>query len=132
MLRIKSIVVLATLVVGLGVAVLSHAASPTGTTSSAHHSTAAKSMPKVDLNTASKDELTKLPGIDEARAEKSIAARPFKSKADLKSRHLLTPDEYSKVAGRVMVKSSSTPKTSSSKESRAAAAGGGAPAPRAP
>jgi competence protein ComEA len=112
MFRIKPIVVLATLVVGLGVAALSHAASPTAP---APHPVAMKhaavKVMRIDLNMASKDELTKLPGIDDATADKIIAARPFKSKTDLKARHLLTPAEYAKVAGRVTVKASTATTT---------------------
>jgi competence protein ComEA len=46
--------------------------------------TAKKAAAKVDLNTATADELQELPGIGPARAAAIIKARPFKTVADLK------------------------------------------------
>ena len=76
------------------------------TTSSKSHPTHAHSttMPKVDLNSASREELMKLPGVNEATADKIIAARPLKSKSDLTSKNLVTKAEYNKLASHVIVK----------------------------
>ena len=40
---------------------------------------------KLDINTASKEELEKIPGVGSALSERIIAARPFRSADDLKS-----------------------------------------------
>jgi competence protein ComEA len=54
---------------------------------------AAKIKP-VDINSASKAELKKLPGIDDAKADKIIAGRPYFSKAHLVTRHIIPHGEY--------------------------------------
>ena len=67
-----------------------------------HHHAAAKMH--VDLNAATKEDLMKLPGIDDATADKIIAARPFKTRGELASKSILTKEQYSKIRGWVMVK----------------------------
>ena len=49
------------------------------------------SLPKLDLNTASLDQLQKLPGLNEATAKKIIAGRPFKSVDELQRVGLSKP-----------------------------------------
>ena len=74
-------------------------------------STAKKShhaMAKVDINSASKEDLMKLPGIDDATAEKIIAARPFTSRAELVSKGIITKAQYAKLSARVSAKQSSS------------------------
>jgi len=73
-------------------------------TSSTHHhkSSSSKSMAKVDINSASKEDLMKLPGITEDSAEKIIAGRPFKSKSELESKGIVTKAEYSKLSPHVI------------------------------
>ena len=48
----------------------------------------------VDINSANKQALTKLPGVTAADADKIIAGRPYGSKAHLLSRNILAPDVY--------------------------------------
>ncbi|HEX4823604.1 MAG TPA: helix-hairpin-helix domain-containing protein [Candidatus Polarisedimenticolaceae bacterium] len=68
-----------------------------------HHtgSTAAK-MPKVDINSATKEELAKLPGIGEAYADKIIAGRPYKGKDDLLHKKVLPKATYDKVQSHIV------------------------------
>ena len=66
-------------------------------------SASAKHM-KVDINSASADDLKKLPGITDEQAEKIVAARPFKSRQELLSKKLVTRAEYRKIRSWVTAK----------------------------
>jgi DNA uptake protein ComE-like DNA-binding protein len=57
----------------------------------------------VDLNHASKAELSDLPGITDKQADHIIAERPYANTHQLVSRHVLTEDEYAKIQSRVVV-----------------------------
>ena len=61
----------------------------------------------IDLNSASKEQLMKLPGIGAGTAEKIIAARPFKSRAQLVSKNLVSKSEYHKIRASVTAKQTS-------------------------
>jgi DNA uptake protein ComE-like DNA-binding protein len=58
----------------------------------------------VDLNSASKSQLTTLPGIDDAAADRIIAGRPYSSEHQLLDKHIVSRDEYTKIADSVTVK----------------------------
>lgn len=87
-------------------------AAPAHHASSTHSSTT--SAPKVNLNSASKEDLMKLPGITDETADKIIAARPFKSRSELVDKKIVTKEEYEKVHNLVSAKSSA-PASSSTK-----------------
>jgi len=60
---------------------------------------AAKSKPTaqaklVDINSASKAELMKLPGVSDAEADKIIAGRPYLTKTRLVTKNILSMDVY--------------------------------------
>jgi DNA uptake protein ComE-like DNA-binding protein len=56
-----------------------------------------------DLNKASKQDLTSLPGITSQKADRIIAERPYANTHQLVSRHVLSDDEYAQVQERVVV-----------------------------
>jgi len=57
----------------------------------------------VDLNHASKAELSDLPGITDKQADHIIAERPYANTNQLVTRHVLTENEYAQVESRVTV-----------------------------
>jgi competence protein ComEA len=63
-----------------------------------HHATKAHAAPKINLNTATKEELMTLPGVTEDTADKVIAARPFKSKGQLVAKNIVTKEEFKKLS----------------------------------
>jgi len=59
---------------------------------------------KIDINTATREELMTLPGIDGDMADKIIAGRPYKNMAQLKTKGGLTNAEYRKISRKVTAK----------------------------
>ena len=79
-----------------------------GPTPKASNSTTTKAAPTalVDLNTASKQALMALPGITETNAQKIIENRPYKTKADLTQKKVISADAYAKIEARIVAKTS--------------------------
>jgi DNA uptake protein ComE-like DNA-binding protein len=66
-----------------------------------------KAVPKgkmVDINSANKAALKKLPGITDALADKIIASRPYGSKAWLVSNGVIDQTTYGKISGQIEAK----------------------------
>jgi len=59
---------------------------------------------KVDLNSASKNQLMALPGITDPDADSIIANRPYATPEDLVKKKVLTPHQYDRISGQVGVK----------------------------
>jgi DNA uptake protein ComE-like DNA-binding protein len=51
----------------------------------------------VDINSAGKAQLKRIPGIDDALADKIIAGRPYLSKAHLVTRNILSGVHYAQI-----------------------------------
>jgi competence protein ComEA len=58
----------------------------------------------IDLNSASEDDLTGLPGIGKYEAKRIIAGRPYKDKHELVSKKVMTASTYEKLKEDVSVK----------------------------
>lgn len=78
---------------------------------------AAKAAAKLDINSASKDELEKLPGIGPATSQKIIAGRPYRAKNDLVSKNIVSQVEYDKIKEQIIAhQAAAGAKKSASKE----------------
>lgn len=82
-------------------------ANDSGSKAPATSKTTAK-VKLVDINSASKAELKKLPGIDDAAVARIIAGRPYGSKAWLVTHDVITREVYDGLRTLVMAKPSTT------------------------
>ena len=57
---------------------------------------------KMDINSASKEDLEKLPGIGPATSQKIIDGRPYKTKRDLLTKKIVSQSEYDKISDHII------------------------------
>ncbi len=67
-------------------------------------STASSSASLLDINSASAEDLDKLPGIGKPRATAIIKGRPYRGKDDLLGRHILPPNVYNGIKDKIIAK----------------------------
>ncbi|HEY4049711.1 MAG TPA: helix-hairpin-helix domain-containing protein [Acidobacteriaceae bacterium] len=67
----------------------------------------------IDINTATKQELSTLPGIGDAYSAKIIAGRPYKTKTDLKTKGVVPAATYDKIRDKIIA---SQPKAAPTKK----------------
>ena len=70
--------------------------------SSGSSKSSSSSGAKLDINTATADQLKTLPGIGDATVQKIIAGRPYHAKNDLVSKKIITQSEYDSIKDQII------------------------------
>jgi competence protein ComEA len=76
----------------------------------------------VDINSASAEELDKLPGVGPARAKAIISHRPYSGKDDLAQRKVIPQNVYNQIKDKIIARSASAATTPGSAGSPSPAA----------
>jgi competence protein ComEA len=95
---------LAILVAVLGASLAVSHPAPQATGKSAKAGETKASEDRVDINSATLDQLKALPGIGDTYAQKIIDGRPYAKKTDLVNKKVLPQATYKKIAGLVIAK----------------------------
>ena len=91
----------------LALPVVAQTPSPSKSPAAAPNAAAKATPPAgrlVDINSASAEELDKLPGVGPARAKAIIANRPYGGKDDLNNRKIIPPNVYNQIKDKIIAR----------------------------
>ena len=95
-----------TILLGLGLLGSAAVAQPAAAPLLAHAMVAQTTPPAasslVDINSATKEQLSALPGIGEVYSQKIIDGRPYKTKTDLVNKKVIPSATYNKIRGLII------------------------------
>jgi competence protein ComEA len=92
----------------------SGSASGKSTQSSKPMASSTSPSQKIDINSATKDQLDALPGIGSAYSQKIVDGRPYNSKRDLLTRKLVPQSTYDGIQDKIIAHHSTAAKSKSS------------------
>jgi competence protein ComEA len=98
----KSLTILLALGLVGGVAAAQLGARPSNVHAMIAQTTPPAATSLVDINSASKAELSALPGIGDVYSQKIIDGRPYKTKTDLVNKKIIPQATYSKIRDKII------------------------------
>ena len=88
----------------LGALTVSTAAQSTAKAPAGSMASTAMTAQMIDINSASKAQLSSLPGIGDVYSQKIIDGRPYHAKTDLKTKGIIPAATYSKISSMIIAK----------------------------
>ena len=104
--QIAVLIFLLSLVSGAAAGQASSSAKPATPAATPMQGSSMGDSDKLDINSATKDQLKALPGIGDAYSQKIIDGRPYHTKRDLLTKKIVPLATYNKISTRIIAKQS--------------------------